>query len=520
MPLAFLRDKQGNMAILGAAAMVPLTFGIGLTVDYSNIARSKDMLQSAVDAAALAIGREGPELSHEKAMAMARQFLDANAGFVATEPVVTRKVGGVTVQAKASVKLAFAGVMGYDSWPVTTQATASSAYLNYEIGLVLDTTGSMAGGKLASLKDAAIGFIDTTVATTPADQLKMAMVPFASFVNVGPQYAPSFDKKGRVDKKTGAWWLDRFGDVKLQQTELIEGVSRFEIYKNLKQTWAGCVETRAPYKGVAYDTADVEPSAKDKQSLFVPSFAIDEGDSAEYSNSYISSSVDPLDTSLLGWVRKQKKYGVPISLLGILDDLMPFNSVDVGGITAKKGPSVGCNTQPLTPLTADTEVLKDKIADLNAAGNTNIMEGVMWGWRVLSPREPFTEGRKPGPDVQKIMIVMTDGSNTLGVKSNPLGSIYGSFGYVVDKRLGPSVTSEPSAADLMNAKTLAACTNAKADGIEIFTIRLEEPDVKTGTMLKECATDKDHFLDVPSRSQLDEAFQQIRKKMTKLRLSS
>ena len=52
---------------------------------------------------------------------------------------------------------------------------------------------------------------------------------------------------------------------------------------------------------------------------------------------------------------------------------------------------------------------------------------------------------------------------------------------------------------LMNERTLKACDIAKAAGIEIYTIRLEEPNVATGTMLKECASAPDHYFDVPSR---------------------
>ena len=72
----------------------------------------------------------------------------------------------------------------------------------------------------------------------------------------------------------------------------------------------------------------------------------------------------------------------------------------------------------------------------------------------------------------------------------------------------------------MNARTLAACTAAKAAGVEIYTIRLEEPDVATGTMLKECASAEDHYFDVPSRTQLDEAFGKIKDRIVRIRISS
>ena len=56
---------------------------------------------------------------------------------------------------------------------------------------------------------------------------------------------------------------------------------------------------------------------------------------------------------------------------------------------------------------------------MQAKGGTNIMEGVMWGWRVLSPEPPFTEGKAyDDPENDKFLIVMTDGENWHQSRSN------------------------------------------------------------------------------------------------------
>ena len=39
-------------------------------------------------------------------------------------------------------------------------------------------------------------------------------------------------------------------------------------------------------------------------------------------------------------------------------------------------------------------------------------------------------------------------------------------------------------------------------------------------MLKECASAPDHYFDVPSRSQLDDAFDAIKQKIVKVRIAS
>ena len=112
---------------------------------------------------------------------------------------------------------------------------------------------------------------------------------------------------------------------------------------------------------------------------------------------------------------------------------------------------------------------------MQAKGGTNILEGVMWGWRVLSPEPPFTEGKAyDDPENDKFLIVMTDGENWHQSRSNHNKSTYHAFGYASKGRLGNTYTTSALLAQ-MNAKTLAACTNAKAAGIKVFTIafRLE-----------------------------------------------
>ena len=48
-----------------------------------------------------------------------------------------------------------------------------------------------------------------------------------------------------------------------------------------------------------------------------------------------------------------------------------------------------------------------------AQGATGVGEGAMWGWRVLSPGAPFTDGRAYSTkNNTKVLVLMTDGQNT------------------------------------------------------------------------------------------------------------
>ncbi|WP_256375645.1 VWA domain-containing protein [Chelativorans sp. J32] len=519
-----------------ALAAVPLVGAAGLAVDYANVSRSHSELQNALDAAVLAVAQRGDKISDEEARNIAASFLTGNLSGAYRNMVVTRNDTSVTLSAETSLPLSFGGVFGWDEASIAASSTADMAFAYYEIALVLDTTGSMAGGKLRSMKEAVIGLIDDLSSrVTDKERLKFALVPFATFVNVGPQFGPTFDRKGKMVPGSGAAWLDLQGVGPIPQMDLLSGLSRFEVAHHLKQDWKGCVETRMPTNGFAHDVDDTPAVATDRYSLFIPAFAIDEPDPTRqisYPNNYISSSADPTSSTSAERARRLEKYGLKNAAAEAKKGYTTLVGLNVGpegwvsindNFPRGTGPSRGCVTQPITPLSNDYADLKRKVNSLVADGNTNIMEGVAWGMRVLSPQEPFSEGREPASDVEKIMIVLTDGSNTFGVQgsSNVFRSTYSSFGYLISNRL-TTLRSNSAVTDAMNAKTLEACRNAKGrddEKITVFTIRLEEPDVKTGMMLKDCATTPGHFFDSPSREQLDNVFKEIRDGITKLRLS-
>ena len=525
-------DRRGNFAMMMAIGAVPLLLGAGVARDYASMSRIRSELQQAMDSAALAVARHGTKLSNDQAVEIAANFVTTNFDPKYTDLSVERVGTGVIVSAATRAPLAFGNLFGYDNWPIAASSSADIAYMSYEIALVLDTTGSMKGGKLSSMKDAVGGMVESMSAqVNDTDKLKYAVVPFANFVNVGPEYGPKFDDDGRIKPSTGAAWLDLKGVSEVPQLELVPGLSRFELFHNLGQEWKGCVETRVRSAGGDHDTADSPAVASDKASLFVPAFAIDEPKVGGYRNNYIVSNVDPFATNGPGKVAKLRKYGVPDSqiggLLGLLGGIRglltgetAWADVDAD-MSGGKGPNSGCVTQPIMPLNSNYASIVSKVNSLQANGTTNIMEGVAWGTRVLTPGEPFGQGAdKAKKQVDKIMIVLTDGANVFGNNDTKLGSDYASHGYLVDGRLGITTGDSNATNALMNARTLDACTSAKAAGIEVYTIRLEEPDKATGTMLQECATSAGHYFDAPSRSQLDEVFAKISERIVRVRISS
>jgi Flp pilus assembly protein TadG len=523
----FIDDRSGSYAILASIVSIPLLLAVGLSIDYVNISRVKAELQQSIDSAALAVAREGDGISQARAQVIAANFLQENFSLPHSAPSVTITGTDILVRSSAVVPINFGGLFGTPNVTIHAHAGTSITYANYEIALVLDTTGSMAGGKLAAMKDAVTGMIDTMEAqNTRPNGLKFSIVPFSSRVNVGAQYGPAYDHDTGAVNRQPAAWLDAKADSPVSQQDLEPGVSRFVMMKHLDVDWGGCVEARASTAAKPYDVNDAAPNPADPASLFIPAFASDEPDSGSFSNSYVSDSPAGIGSGT-PYQRMQRygaAYAAGFKTLSFADQVLASNAwpaPGVSGLSSSNGPNYACEVQPMVPLTTNFNALRAKVASLAAKGNTNILEGAIWGWRTLSSRAPFTEGRPESEvGVEKILVLLTDGTNTLGERSNALGSLYSAYGYLADGRLGITGGSTAQITNAMNAKTLQACANAKADGIEIYTIRLEEPNVTTGNMLRDCATDADHYVDVPNRALLDDAFAKIKDRIALVRLAS
>jgi Flp pilus assembly protein TadG len=530
----FLGDTSGQFAIMAAVLSVPLLMGVGLAVDYSNILRLESELQAAVDSAVLAVAHEADKIDDTEAFEIADKFLRSNLSVNFSNLLVDRSGKTVNISADVAASVHFGGLFGFSNVKLNAQASTEIIYVNYEIALALDTTGSMAGGKLQAMKDAVNGLIDTMAAqNTRTDSLKFALVPFSSKVNVGAQFGPEYHGNGTV-KRAPAAWIDALAKSPVDQSDLDPGVSRFALMRNMGVAWEGCVEARASTPANQYDVNDAEPKLTDPETLFIPSFASDEPDSGSFPNSYLPDGDATITQGSAA--ERMERYGAVygsgfkgLTFASQIEESLAWSAVNpnlsnqtfFGSYPVPKGPNFGCDVQPIAPLSTNFSALKSKVNSLQALGSTNIIEGAAWGWRVLSSRAPFTEGQKEGnSSVRKILVLLTDGTNNLGQISNSLGSMHSSYGYLADGRLGLSSGSGAQVSEAMNDKTLLACTNAKKEGVEIYTIRLEEPNVTTGNLLRDCATDADHYIDVPNRAMLDEAFEKIAEKISVIRLAS
>ena len=210
------RDTRGNTLAIVGAALVPLAAMIGSGVDMSRAYMAKTRLQNACDAAALA----GRRIMQEGVMSTpveteARRFFRFNfpqrtvaatpgvpahvEGPYGTDPVTptvtSPSSGTVRVAASTRIPTTIMSMFGYEHLPLNVTCEASLNFVNTDIMLVLDTTGSMADplsgtAKIVALRDAVMALYNelTPIQTQlQANNLRLryGIVPYSTTVNVG-----------------------------------------------------------------------------------------------------------------------------------------------------------------------------------------------------------------------------------------------------------------------------------------------------------------------------------------------
>ena len=189
------------------------------------------------------------------------------------------------------------------------------------------------------------------------------------------------------------------------------------------------------------------------------------------------------------------------------------------------GPNGDCPANPVTPLTSTPGTITTAINAMAPQGGTNITEGTVWGWHVLSPNSPFSsKGAAYSSTTAKVMIVMTDGENTIypGTNMND-DTFYNAYGYPWNNRLGVVTSTDTTLEAVMNSRLTTVCTNAKNAGITVYTIGVDTADTSnpsaTVSLLTGCASDSSKAYFPNTATDLQSAFVSIANQLAALRLS-
>ncbi len=191
-------DTSGNVLILVAAAIIPLTAMIGSGVDMSRTYLVKSRLQQACDAGALA-GRKYASATafSTEAETQSQNFFKSNfpEGAFGTSNVAFAPVrnadGQIVATATARVPMTVMQIFDKPHVDVAVKCSAKLETGNTDVALVLDITGSMGSAlgsttRIGALKAALIDFYETLGPGDDTDgRIRYAFIPYNTNVNVG-----------------------------------------------------------------------------------------------------------------------------------------------------------------------------------------------------------------------------------------------------------------------------------------------------------------------------------------------
>jgi Flp pilus assembly protein TadG len=514
----FRRDEGGNVLMLFGLAMVPLIGIMGASVDYAIASQKQTRLQMALDQAGLAVAND-PPASDEATVGRIRQMMTAQLaanGIGADEWTLT------TAQ-QANNRVSVAATMTFNTklmnlLQIPTMTVAASTEVartsKLEVALVMDNTGSMqTNNRIGTLRTAATTLVNKLYATPNADKMvKVALVPFVTTVNI------------KADTGFSMAWIDQTAQARYHGVNFnpVNGApaNHLTLFSDLNVAWKGCVEARAE----PYDVEDTAPDSLNPDTLFVPYFWPDEPDprnssgdtiyykdGRSYPNHYMADDYNrPSGTANADTAAARQKNTSKYK--------KAHSAFDEAG-TDTEGPNKGCAT-PLTPLTNDAALMRQRIGAMQTqdGAGTNVAQGMVWGWSVLSPTAPFTEGVAYGDQgTQKAMIVLTDGENNVSTADNHNLSHYSSYGYLAGTRFGTQ--DQELAIDEIDKKVKALCTKIKAKNIRLYTITFQLNDASAQKMYRDCATSSSMYYNSPTTTELEGIFKKIAEELGNLRFS-
>jgi len=286
-------------------------------------------------------------------------------------------------------------------------------------------------------------------------------------------------------------------------------MNHLDLFERAGTRWKGCIEARPN----GLDVREDPPVSPD--SRFVPYFWPDElGWFTEntFSNSYLPEAParGPVFSGTNQDWRTILKY----------DRNSPSRIID--HLPTTYGPNAACPDKVL-PLTSNEGAILNRIGTLRHyfGGGTISSEGLMWGWRTISPQRPYAMGRPYGEN-RKFIVLMTDGENMISANARSSTSDYTAYGLLWQNRLGTggneNSTGFQNAAVALDNRMTQACNGAKARGITVVTILFRETSPRAINNVRGCASRPDLFFRAADQTALETAFQNIASQISNLPL--
>lgn len=481
--------KGGTAIVMFAFMAAPLIALVGGMIDYGRAMHVKTELSATLDAAVLAATQAyslDDSVDPEKIINefVAKNYSDAgkklmSSSLVVQTPAISAE-GELSATLDVAVPTFFAQLVGVNAFNYSITSAARVGGQSLEVALVLDNTLSMKGDKLAALKTSASTLVDTLM-VEGNENVRMALVPFADYVNIGLE---NRDEPG----------LDIPADFENTYTSGGSDWCRWTFPNSTQvctpiKEWGTCSNDGVPYacqKTVGQDCT---------------------GDKGEKVWTCTPTNQKTV-TDYYKW------YGCMGSRV---HDLNVRDEDYATGVPGMMSTSNWCkNIAPIVRLTSSKDTLTTGISAMKADRWTYIPGGLAWGWRLLSDIAPFPDGVAYSDDsVKKAIVLMTDGANTLLRKK--LTDISTSHH---EGEVWAHSTQSLNGAPETDTFTSELCANIKAKGIVVHTIAFDvEEGSSVQTLMKNCAGNGGQYFDADDTEELADAFKKIALALLNLRLS-
>ena len=410
-----LRDANGaNVTITFALVTVPMIGFVGAAVDYSHANSVRTAMQAAADSTALMLSKEAAKLTASEIQTKGNDYFKAlfnkpeATGLVLNITYTSSDGSKVVVGASADVKTDFMQMMGFQKLKVGVDSIARWGTTKMQVALALDTTGSMASdGKMPALKTATKQLLTTLQkAATNNGDVRVAIVPFAKYVNVG---------KSNVNKSWIDWTAWDAANAGSSSSSSMSGSICYngQIWKVSGSSFVYGGTCATPGAGICYNG-----------SLW----------NWNGSNFYNAGACGS-STNHAPWT----------GCVTDRDQDYDIKNTAPSSSKATMFPAVQSDDCPveMMGLSFDWTTLKAKVDQLQPDGSTNQPIGLAWAWMALTQGEPMNAPAK-GADVQQAIILFSDGLNTENRWWSDQAKI--------------------------DARQALLCANVKAAGITIYTV--------------------------------------------------
>jgi len=494
---------RGNVAMIFAVSLVPLTLAVGGGLDYARATMVRAAMNEALDAAALAVGGS-KNLTDTQAQALAQQYFNANyhqsSDYGTPAAVtVTRTTQAVTVAVTDQMPTTMMKVAGVNSWTVASSSTVVWGQLKLWVALVLDNTGSMSQtdnsgvSKISALKTASHQLLNMLQgASQNAGDVQISVIPFARDVNIGTASknsnwltfsdftaAPPMPSNS-IGPGSNCPWQDND-----EGYHCTTGPSNGAGSTNSIPNWGS-------YAGYLCPSASI--SGHYWNGCF-NSVATTSGWTTTYTHTWIPNPTSTWDACVTDRGSADRATAQSASQSYDVKNSTPDPNLPASMMVAENSP--GCPDTTILPLGYDWSALSSKIDEMSPNGSTNQTIGLVWGWHSLSQGAPLNPPALPA-NTQRFIILLSDGLNT-------------------QNRWSGDGSAQSTAVD---GRMALACTNAKADGIIIYAVFVDLGGTQgNSSVLQNCASDSSKYFDLTTSSSIITAFAAIGQQITNLHVS-